>query len=152
MEDRKSTSGMVFDIGSGSISWGTKKQEVTALSTTEAEYIAVTSATCQGVWLKRMLDDCGVNLDSVVVIWCDNKSTIEIAKNPAHHGRTKYIDIRYHFIRSKVADGSIILKYCKSEDQRADIFTKPLPVKKHNHLRMLLGVGEFFQSMEGVVS
>lgn len=87
------TYGMVFDLGSTAISWGSKKQDVTALSTTEAEYKAATAATCQGIWLKRLMKDCGMK-QGVVEIWCDNRSTIEIAKNPAHHERTKH---RYSF-------------------------------------------------------
>lgn len=72
------------------------------------------------------------------------------AKNPALHGRSKHIDIRFHFICSLVTDGLIVLKHCKSKDQRADIFTKPLPVKQHNFLRMHLGVEEF-SSMGGML-
>ncbi|XP_039133317.1 uncharacterized mitochondrial protein AtMg00810-like [Dioscorea cayenensis subsp. rotundata] len=148
IDDRRSTLGMVFDLSSWAISWSSKKQEVTALSTTEAEYVAATAATCQGIWLRRMLEDCGMKGDKAIEVWCDNRSAIEIAKNPTHHGRTKHIDIRFHFICGLVADGLIVLKYCKSEDQKADILTKSLLVKKHNYMRTHLGVEEV-SSKEG---
>ena len=99
MDDRRSTTGWVFSLGSGAITWSSKKQEVIALSSTEAEYIAVTSAACQGVWFRHLLGDMGVEQPNPTSLFCDNKSTISIAKNPSMHRRTKYIDIRYHFIR-----------------------------------------------------
>lgn len=73
-------------------------------------------------------------------IFCDNQSTIAITKNPAMHGRTKHIDIRFHFIRDLVADGEIILKYCSTHDQLADVFTKSLPSEKHSKFTLQLGV------------
>lgn len=94
LEDRKSTTGVVFSLGSGAISWLSKKQEVIALSSTEAEYIALCAAICQGIWLSRVLGDCGVKLANPFVMWCDNKACIQIANNPVQHGRTKHIDVK----------------------------------------------------------
>lgn len=116
MEDQRSTTSMEFDLGSGAISWGLKKQDITALSTTKAEHTAASATPWQGLWLKRMLEDCRTNQDSAIEIWCDNRSAIEIAKNPTHHGRTKHIEIHFHFIRDLVSDGVIMLKYCKPKD------------------------------------
>ena len=128
---------MAFKLGNAAVSWGSKKQDITALSTTEAEYVAATTAACQGVWLRRMLEECELKQSTPTVIWCGNLSTIAISKNPAHHGRIKHIDIRFHFIRGLISDEVIALEYCKT--QLTDIFTKPLPIQKHNHLRTMLG-------------
>ena len=86
MDDQRSTTGWVFSLGSGADAWSSKKQDVIALSSTEAEYIAVTSAACQDVWLQRLLGDMGVEQTSPTPMFCDNKSTISIAKNPSMHG------------------------------------------------------------------
>ncbi|GJR77080.1 retrovirus-related pol polyprotein from transposon TNT 1-94 [Tanacetum coccineum] len=102
-DDGKSTSGHMFSLGSGAISWSSKKQEVVALSSGEAEYIAVTSAACQAVWLRRLLNDLHKEQQGSTIILCDNKATIAMTKNPAFHNRTKHIDIRYHFIRTLAA-------------------------------------------------
>ena len=99
MDDRKSTSGNLFMLGSGAVSWSSKKQTVTSLSTTEAEYISACSAACQAVRLRSLLADMGKEKLEATPIQCDNKSTISIVKNPTHHGRTKHIDIKFHYIR-----------------------------------------------------
>ena len=80
MEDIKSTTRMAFKLGNAAVSWGSKKQDITALSTTEAEYVAATTAACQGVWLRRMLEECELKQSTPTVIWCDNLSTIAILK------------------------------------------------------------------------
>lgn len=73
-------------------------------------------------------------------LWCDNQSAIAVAKNPAHHGRTKHIDVRYHFIRELITDGVISIHHCSTDNQLADIFTKALPPEKHIQMRSLIGV------------
>lgn len=105
IDDRKSTSGFLFNLGSGAISWSSKKQEVVALSTSEAEYIAATLAACQAVWLRRLVADCDQKQADATEIFCDNRSAIAMSKKPAFHSRTKHIDIRYHYIRSLVSTG-----------------------------------------------
>ncbi|KAJ8503716.1 hypothetical protein OPV22_004602 [Ensete ventricosum] len=140
LDDRKSTSGNIFSLGSGAISWSSKKQATTALSTSEAEYVAATSAACQAIWLRRLLEDLHQKQIDATEIFCDNKSTIALAKNPTFHGRTKHIEIRYHFIRDLVADGAITMKYCGTDEQVADILTKSLPVKKHIYFMSQIGV------------
>lgn len=140
MDDRRSTSGVVFGLGSGAVSWMSKRQEIIALSTTEAEYVALSSAVCQCLWLRKLMEDCEMKTDEATIIWCDNRSAIAIAKNPLHHGRTKHIDIKFHFIRSMIGDGTIIVKHCSTDDQHADLLTKALTVKKHNQMRMQLGI------------
>lgn len=143
LEDRKSTSGHIFSIGSGAISWTSKKQPTTALSSTEAEYVAATSAACQAIWLRRLLQDLSLNQEGATEILCDNMSTISMAKNPVFHGRTKHIEIKHHFIREMVNEGSIELKFCPTNNQVADILTKGLSPAKHVYLRKLMGVSNF---------
>ncbi|XP_039115486.1 uncharacterized protein LOC120250711 [Dioscorea cayenensis subsp. rotundata] len=138
--DRKSTSGVFFKLGSCPISWGSRKKDVVALSTTEAEYIASTGAACQVVWLRRVLQNCGKPCSESTKLWVDNLLAIAVAKNPAHHGRTKHIDMRYHFIRGLVSEGVISLHHFSTKDQIADIFTKPLLTKKFVMFRSLLGM------------
>jgi len=109
------------------ISWSSKKQEVLALSTSEAEYITATSSAYQAVWLRRLLSDFNQKQARATEIFCDNGSTIAMTKNPTFHSRTKHIDIHYHFIRSLVSFGKIRLKACDTTEQLVDIFTKSLP-------------------------
>ena len=130
-------------LGSSAIIWSSRKQGITALSSTEAEYVAATSSACQAVWLKRLIDNMGYLQDELIEILCDNRLAISITKNPTMHGRTKHMDIRFHFIRGLVADGKVILKHCRTDEQLADLFTKPLSVNKHNHFKLMLGVCSF---------
>ena len=88
-------------LGTGPISWCSKKQNVAVLSTTETGCIAATSAACQIVWLRRLLADVGMNQSEPTPILCDNQSTIAIANNPTHHGRTKHIDTKFHYTDCK---------------------------------------------------
>lgn len=98
LEDRKSTSGLIFNLGSAAITWSSKKQEIIALSSIEAEFIAATSAACREIWLRRLLLSIDEEQSDPTVLFCDNRSTIALAKNPILHGRTKHIDLRFHFI------------------------------------------------------
>ena len=107
LDDRRSTSGFVFMLGSGAVSWSLKKQSVVALYTTEAEYIAATLCACRCVWLRRVLEKLGVEEKTGTVIMCDNNSTIQLSKNPVFHGKSKHIDVRFHFLRDLVNDGVI---------------------------------------------
>ncbi|KAF2317151.1 hypothetical protein GH714_012231 [Hevea brasiliensis] len=119
LDDRKSTSGHVFSLGSGVITWSSKKQATPTLSSSEAEYVVVTSSASQCIWLQRMLADLHQKhqkQENATEIFCDNKSTIAMTKNPAFHGRMKHIDIHFHFIRKLVAKGEIILKFCNTDD------------------------------------
>lgn len=149
LDDRRSTSGYVFTFGSGAVSWSSKKQAVTALSTTEAEYVAAASSACQATWLRRLIADLDQEQNEATEILCDNSSAIAITKNPTMHGRTKHIDIRFHFIRDLVADGLITLKFCSTHEQMADIFTKSLTYDKHVKFRAQLGVCNY-ESRESV--
>ena len=130
--DRKSTSGFVFFIGNTAFTWSSKKQPIVTLSTCEAEYIAAASCACHAVWLRNLLKTIG--------ILQDDKSTIALAKHPVFHDRSKHIDTRFHFIRDSISRKEVHVEYVKTEDQIADIFTKPLKVNVFNKLRSSLGV------------
>ena len=92
-------------------------QPIVALSTSEAEYVALSMATQEAVWLRRFLSDLTVTdeIDKPTVVMEDNQGTIAIAKNPVSHARTKHIDIRYHYVREAMQKGEIILQYCPTE-------------------------------------
>jgi len=114
--DRKSTSGYVFLLSSGTISWLSNKQLVVSLSTTEAEFIDAALCACQTVWLKRVLEKLGLNQDKTTIIHCDSSSAINLSKNPVMHGRSKHIDVRFHFLRELTKAGTVELVYCNTQD------------------------------------
>lgn len=91
------------------VSWASKKQNYVSLSTAESEYIAAANFCAQLLWLRQMLDDYGIKSD-VLTVMCDNHSAIEISKNHVQHSRTKYIDIRHHFIRDLVEQGDVLIR------------------------------------------
>jgi hypothetical protein len=140
IDDSRSTSGYLFSLGTGFFSWSSKKQETTAQSTAEAEYIAAASAVNQAIWLRKMLKDLGHEQTEATSIRCDNISAVSISKNPVFHGRTKHIKIKFHFIREVQQSNEVLLVHCSSEDQLADIFTKSLPKERFEFLRQRIGV------------
>jgi hypothetical protein len=139
-DDRKSTSGYVFTMGSSAVCWSSKKQPIVTLSTTEAEFVAAASSACQCMWLRNVLAHLHLNQKAGTIINCDNSSSIKLSKNPILHGRCKHIDVRYHFLRDLNKDGIIELSFCKSQDQLADIMTKALKLETFCRLRESLGV------------
>ncbi|CAJ2650469.1 unnamed protein product [Trifolium pratense] len=112
IDDRKSTSGYVYMYGNGAISWSSKKQAIITLSTTEVEYVAAASCACQGVWLRRILEQLKQTHMTGTTILCDNTSSIKLSKNPVMHGRCKHIDVRYHFLRDLIKDGTVEMSFC----------------------------------------
>ena len=137
--DRKSTSGTCHFLGYALVSWFSKKQNSVALSTTEAEYISAASCCAQILWMKQTLKDFGLSYDHVP-IKCDNTSAINLSKNPILHSRAKHIDIRHHFLRDHMQKGDITLEFVCTNDQLADIFTKPLCDERFSTLRRELGM------------
>lgn len=131
-EDRKSLSGYNFQLGHGGslISWKSKRQQCVALSTCEAEYIALSHAIQEAKFLKQLLSDMKGGCEIYTLLNVDNQGAIALAKNPVYHQRSKHIDIKYHFIRSEVQKGSVELKYVPTELNNADAFTKPLSKRK----------------------
>jgi hypothetical protein len=102
VDSRKSTSGVIFFLGERAISWKSVKQKVVALSSCEAEYIAAATASCQGVWLGRLLGELMNTATNRPLLKIDNKSAISLIKNPVHHDRSKHIEVRFHLIRDHV--------------------------------------------------
>ncbi len=138
-DDRRSTTGNVFLLGGGAVSWLSKKQSTVALSTAEAEYVALSQAAQECVWFRRLLSDLGMDVSPVMILE-DNQGAIAIAKNPVDNSRTKHIDIRYHYICECVQNGQIQLQYCPTDDMKADILTKPLVRQKFVYLRSQIGL------------
>jgi hypothetical protein len=140
VDDRKSTSGVLFRLGGSPITWQSSKQRVIALSTCEAEYIAAATAACQAIWLHRLLADMSGKGGRPTTIFIDNKSAIQLCKNLVFHDRSKHIEVRYHFIRECVEAGKICAEHISTGDQLADILTKPLARVRFQELRTRLGM------------
>ena len=138
-----STSGYIFLQGGAAISWKSSKQTCVALSTAEAEYVALSAAVQEAVWLQQLTSDLLSRSIQETSILEDNQSAICLAKNQQVHGRTKHIDIKYHFVRDLVEAGRIKLTYCASEDMVADMFTKGLSINQFDILRRLAGIVQF---------
>lgn len=138
--DRKSTGGMCFYLNKSLISWTSQKQRVVALSSCEAEYMAATTAACQSIWLRGLLEEITGKVIGPVVLHVDNRSAIELMKNPVLHGRSKHIDVRFHFIRECIEQGKLVIKHVVSQEQRADILTKALGRVKFEEMKRMIGV------------
>lgn len=140
LEDRKSTSGYVFLLSSGAVAWSSKKQPIVTLSTTEAEFVAAAYCASQVIWMRRILEKLGHSQHGSTTMFCDNSSTIKLSKNPVLHGRCKHIDVRFHFLRDLAKEGTVELVFCGSQEQVANVMTKPLKLDVFQRLRCMLGV------------
>jgi len=125
--DRKSTTGYLFKLNEGTVSWASRRQPTVALSSSEAEYMAAATAIQECIWLRN-------------IIFEENQGCINLAKNTKNHGRTKHIDIRYHLIREIIKSGLVTLVYCPTKDMVADILTKAVPKVQFHKLISLHGV------------
>lgn len=141
-DNRHSTTGNLHMMAEAAIGWLSKKQRVVALSTSEAEYIALSTAAQETIWLRRLLKDLNAGQSTPTTIMEDNQGAIAIAQNPVSHNRTKHIDIRYHFIRETVQSGEIRLHYCPTKDMIADLLTKPLSRQVFELLRSNMGMAD----------
>ena len=139
--DRKSTSGTCHFLGWSLVCWSSNKQNCVSLSTAESEYIAAGSCCAQLLWMKQTLTDYGIHLKQVP-LYCDNESAIKIANNLVQHSKTKHIEIRHHFLRDHVVKEDIDIIHVNTEEQLADIFTKPLDEKRFRKLRCELNILE----------
>ena len=110
------------------------------MSYTEAEYKALCVATCEAVWLRRILQDVGEEQKEPTMIKCDNQSSIKLENNPIYHARTNHVDAQFHFVRETLQSNEITLMYCNTCGNTADIFTKPLGKIKFELFREMLGV------------
>ncbi|GJX27428.1 retrovirus-related pol polyprotein from transposon TNT 1-94 [Tanacetum coccineum] len=132
-DTRRSTSGSAQFLGDKLVSWSSKKQKSTAISSTEAEYIALSGCCSQILWMRSQLTDYGFKFNKIPLYY-DNKSAIALCCNNVQHSRAKHIDIRYHFIKEQVENGIMELYFVRTEYQLADIFTNPLPRERFNFL------------------
>ena len=140
-DHRRSTSGNVFCLSSGAITWASRKQSSTALSAVEAEYVALSVATQEAMWLRQLMMELQNEKElPPTVLWEDNQGAIALAKNPVFHKRTKHIQIRYHFVRDAVDDKVIDVDFCPGKKMVADILTKPIPRVQFEYLRSQLGL------------
>ena len=137
--DRKSTTGTCQFLGCSQVSWSSKKQNLVALSTAKAEYLAADACCAQLLWMKRTLSNFGCEYSKIPLL-CDNESAIKLANNPVQHSRTKHIDIRHHFLRDHKGKRDIALRHVSTERQLADIFTKPLDEQRFCALRSELNI------------
>ncbi|GKF58837.1 hypothetical protein Tco_0172374, partial [Tanacetum coccineum] len=124
-DTRRSTSGGMQFLGDRLVSWSSKRQKCAAISSTEAEYIAMSGCCAQILWMRSQLIDYGLRFNKILM-YCDNKRAIALSCNNVQHSRSKHIDIRFHFIKEHVENGVIELYFVNMEYQLADIFTKAL--------------------------
>lgn len=139
-ETRRSMSGYVTILSNGAVSWAAQRQTGVSLSTTEAEYIAASTATREIVWMRRLLSDIAHPCVRATRLFIDNQSTIRLIKNPEFHKRTKHVEVQYHYVREQLKNGTIDPQYVCSNEQLADIFTKPLPKEIFRKLSQGLGL------------
>jgi hypothetical protein len=135
---RHSMLGYTVLLHSSPVAWSAQKQTIIALSTAEAEYIALTTVICKILYLKALIAEVYEPVIPLIPVYCDNQGAIALASNNKFHARTKHIDIQYHYVRSLVQSGILKLQYCPTEDNIADIFTKALPRPRFTKLRASL--------------
>lgn len=140
IDTRRSTSGFIFELADGPVTWSSQRQRMVTLSTTEAEYVAASLATREALWLRQLLNDVGLTCKGPTTLKVDNQSAIRLVKNSEYHKRTKHIDIQYHFIREKYVSSEIQVINVPSEYEYADILTKALPKERFRFLRDSLGM------------
>ena len=139
-DDHKSTSGYVFSAAGGAITWKSKKQTTIALSSTEAEYVALSEAGREACWLRNLFEELGYPQENPILIKGDNDSSISMAKNQQFHSRSKHIAIRWHWVRELIEQGLITIESCRDPQQTADILTKALPRPKHRQHTSEMGL------------
>lgn len=138
----KSMSGYLFKLNGGVVSWSSRKQNCVALSSTEAELIALTECTKEAIWLKKLLSEINFVIHDKILIFEDNQSVTKMIISQNHSSRTKHVNVRYHFIKDYIERNIITIEYCETENMIADILTKPLNRVKFEKFRVLLGLSD----------
>jgi hypothetical protein len=127
-------------MAGGAVTWSSKRQATVALSTVEAEYVAMSRCAQQMKWMHHWLDEVTIEYSLPGLIKGDNRGAIALTKNTKDHGKVKHIDIRHHYIRDLVQSGAIAIEQVPSADNLADLFTKPLPRDLHHRLLIALNI------------
>jgi hypothetical protein len=140
IEDSKSTSGILFYLGESLITWQSQKQKLVARSSCEVEYMASSAAACQAIWFAGLLSEILGAPGKPPLLKIDNKSAIELIRNSVHHGHSKYIHMRYHFVREGEVEGRIEIQFVGTNDQLADSLTKSLPRVRFQEMKKPTGV------------
>jgi ribonuclease HI len=142
-DTRRSTTGYVFTLAGGPVSWSSTVQKVVALSTCEAEYMALAEAVKEALWITRFINDLQTDVQFTkfpITIHVDNESAIKLSKNPEFHQRSKHIDIRHHFLREHIRNGNIKVTWISGKENPADMLTKPLDHIKFSTICQNLGL------------
>lgn len=142
--DRRSYTGYVFILSKGPISWESKKQRTVALSSTEAEYMGLTEAAKENMYIREFLLELGFGNLADTRVLNDNMGALRLAENQVFHARSKHIDIRHHFIRESIQKKQLKLEHVSTDDMIADMLTKGLSRPKHQRCMKMLGLGFFF--------
>lgn len=140
IDKRRSCTGYIFRMSRGAITWSSKRQQTIALSTTEAEYMAMASAVQEALWVRQLANELQGRTMANINLFCDNQGAIKLAESDAFRPRTKHIDIRHHFIRNYVEKGIINVKYVSTQEMVADSLTKAVPKDKHNFCSKSMGL------------
>ncbi|XP_055848470.1 uncharacterized protein LOC129913695 [Episyrphus balteatus] len=140
VDERKSITGYIFKMQGGAISWCSRKQPTVALSTTEAEYMAMSMAIQEVLWLNGLQNELLPDDKQNIILFCDNQGAICLSSTTVYHARTKHIDVRHHFIRNVINDQLVKIQYLKTSQMIADSLTKSLPTEKSTYCTKLMGL------------
>jgi hypothetical protein len=139
-DDRRSTGGYVVYLGPNLVSWSARKQPTVSRSSIESEYKALANATIEIMWIHTLLYELKISSPSTAKIWCDNMGAKYLSSNPVFHGRTKHIEVDYHFVRDRVSRKLLEVDFVSTRDQVADGFTKPLAVRQLENFKYNLNL------------